>query len=776
MPTRWPVLLGLVLFAPAVRAGEKDDAYARAVRPVLQKYCYACHAGKKPKGDLDLERLPPDFDSAKTAAVWKDVEERLASGTMPPKGKAQPSAGEHRLLTAWLTDRLVAADRARQKIEGRAVLRRLNRVEYENTVRDLLAIDIDLKDLLPEDESVDGFDNVGAALTISPVLLERYLETADAALAVAVVKGARPPAAKTRYLFKDEKSLAQRFEIKGGNIRLLGDRVVFLTSTPTMLRQFRPAVRGRYRFRISAAAVDNDGKPLVLHAQALNNPTFGGYFEVGAKPAVVEFEGLFGPRDTFQLAAQGLGAAFYIRDLTKHKGPGLAIDWVEIDGPLVQDWPPESQRRVFGAVDPKAGKLADAEQLLRAFLPRAFRRPVTDAEVKPYLALVRDGLDNKASFEDALRLALRAALCSPNFLFLREAPGPLDEFALANRLSYFLWKSMPDAELTALAGKKQLRANLHAQVERMLRDPRAAALTQHFLGQWLDLRQIDANAPDKKLYPEYDDLLKHAMLRETELFFDEILRHDLSLLNFVDSAFSMLNEPLARHYGIAGVEGLAFRKVKLPANSHRGGVLTHASVLKVTANGTTTSPVLRGVWVLKNILGQSVPPPPPDVPAVDPDIRGAVTIRDQLAKHRGVPACAVCHVKIDPPGFALENFDVIGGWREQYRSLGQGAKVDLKARGQPVQYRLGPKVDAGDVMPDGKRFKDVDDFKKLLLAEPERVARCLTEKLVVYATGTVIRPADRAPIDTIVNNVRARKYGLRTLIHEIVASELFLSK
>jgi hypothetical protein len=776
MIARGILCLILVLAAGAVHAAEKGDSYPDRVRPVLQKYCFECHSGTKPKAGLDLERLPAEFSEAKSTALWKEVEERLAARIMPPPAKPQLTADEYKVVTTWLSERLIAADRARQKAEGRAVLRRLNRVEYERTVRDLLAVDVDLRELLPEDESVDGFDNVGDALTISPVLLERYLEAADAALNAAIVKLPRPAMIKVRYHLKDEKSLAQRFAPKGGNIRLEDGRAVLLTSTPAMVRQIRPAFRGRYRFRVSAFAEGNDGKPLIVHAHVLDDSAVGGYFQVGRKPTLIEFTGLFGPRDTFQIAAQGLGASFYIRDLSLHKGPGLAVEWVEFEGPLLQEWPPESQRRVFGDVDPKAGRLPDAERLLREFLPRAFRRPITEAHLEPYLALVKEKLDRKYTFEDAMRVALRAALASPNFLFLREAPGPLDDFALANRLSYFLWKSIPDQGLIELARKKQLRASLRAEVERILAHPAAESLTRHFLGQWLDLRQIDANAPDKNLYPEYDELLKYSMLRETELFFEEVLKNDLSLLNFVDSEFSILNEPLARHYGIPGVEGPQFRKVKLPAGSHRGGVLTHASVLKVTANGTTTSPVLRGVWVLKNIMGQSVPPPPPDVPAVDPDIRGAVTIRDQLAKHRGIQACAVCHVKIDPPGFALENFDVIGGWRENYRSLGQGAKVNIKARGQPVQYRLGPKVDAGDALPDGRRFKDVDEFKKLLLADPDRIARCVTEKLLIYATGTPIRPADRDAVDRIVNEVRGKNYGLRALVHEIVRSELFLSK
>jgi len=706
------------------------------------------------------------------------VAERLASGTMPPKTKPQPSAEDVKTVAAWLDAGLVAADAARQKAEGRAVLRRLNRVEYTNTLRDLLAIDVDLKNLLPEDETVDGFDNVGSALTISPVLLERYLEAADAALNAAIVKGPKPETTRMAFAFKEEKSLAQRFARVGGNIRLTDDGVVLLTSAPAGLRQLRPGFRGRYRFRISAGAADNQGRPMLMHVEAPGSPAFGGYFKVPAeKPAIIEFEGLFGPRDTFQIGAQGLGV-FYIRDMTAHKGPGLLIQWVEVEGPLLESWPPESHRRVFGSVDPKTATLADAEKILRDFVPRAFRKPVSDARIRPYVELVRSRFDRKYSFEEALRVGLRAVLCSSGFLILDETPGLLDDYSLAARLSCFLWKSMPDRQLLDLANEKKLHfpQELHQQVERMLKDPKAAALTEHFLGQWLDLKLIDATTPDKKLYPEYDDLLKYSMLKETQLFFEEILRSDLSLLNFVDSEFSILNEPLARHYGIPGVEGPEFRKVKLPRQSHRGGVLTQAAVLKVTANGTTTSPVLRGVWILKNIMGRSIPPPPPDVPAVEPDIRGTTSIRDQLAKHRQLEGCAVCHRKIDPPGFALESFDVIGGWREHYRSLGAGLKLDVTVQGNPVQYRQGPKIDAGDVTADGKRFEDVDGFKKLLLEDPDQIARCVAERLIVYATGTPIRPADRAAVDALVKTVRVKGYGLRTLIHEIVQSELFLHK
>ena len=322
---------------------------------------------------------------------------------------------------------------------------------------------------------------------------------------------------------------------------------------------------------------------------------------------------------------------------------------------------------------------------------------------------------------------------------------------------------MPDEELLAAARRGGLSQPdvLHGQVERMLKSPRAAAFTENFLGQWLNLRQINFTTPDKQLYPEFDDLLEWSMVRETHLFFEELLRHDLSLLNLVDSDFTMLNERLARHYGIAGVLGLTFRKVPLRPEHQRGGVLTQGSVLKVSANGTTTSPVVRGVWVLDRILGKPPKPPPADVPAVEPDIRGATTIREQLAKHRQVASCASCHKQIDPPGYALENYDAIGGWRERYRTLGTGKRLDKVVDGDRVAYGEGSAVDAGDILADGRKFADLAGLKKLLLADPDQITRALTEKLVVYATGHRLEYGDRDAVEKVVAQTREQKYGLR---------------
>jgi hypothetical protein len=335
---------------------------------------------------------------------------------------------------------------------------------------------------------------------------------------------------------------------------------------------------------------------------------------------------------------------------------------------------------------------------------------------------------------------------------------------------------MPDEELLTLAETKKLGESetLRAQVERMLKSPKSAAFTENFVGQWLGLRDIDFTEPSHILYPEFDHMLKVSMVKETELYFTELLKDDLSIANFVASDFSMLNGRLAKHYGIPGVEGYEFRKVKLPPESHRGGVLTMASVLKVTANGTSTSPVMRGAWVLDRILGTPPPRPPADVPALEPDIRGATTIREQLAKHRQVASCASCHVKIDPPGFALESFDVIGGWREHYRTSGSGQVVMVDGRRMP--YHRGKPVDPSDVMPDGQKFKNIDELKQILLKDKDQLTRALTVKLVTYATGAGPAASDRSEIEAIVRAVRAKAYGLRTLVHEVVRSSLFRSK
>ncbi len=791
-------ILCLVLFTSA-QTGEKKEAQAEnqhdPAPAFLAKHCQACHAGNKPRGNFRLDRPSPDLSSKANRDKWLTVLEQVRSGAMPPKEKPRPPAQEVKALTDWISSRI---EKAGGVTQGRVVLRRLNRAEYENTIRDLLGVEIDLKEVLPADPVTNGFDNSAEALHVSSFLIEQYLEAADKVLDAAIVNGPRPWMIKKRFDIKDEQSVKP----KGSVYRHLEDSVAIFSSwvsanIQVTLWNFYTHFPGNYRFRISAYAFQTD-KPVTFHMtagtfSAVTEERILGYHEVPpGKPTVTEFVERLDAKNFARIVVDGLGVTPPVIEKVgaeNYKGPGLAVQWIDIEGPLHDTWPPPSHRRIFGDLKqaPTAGDrnrlevvtkqpLADAERLLRDFMRRAFRRVVTDEEVKPFLARVKAKLDAKASFEQAMRVGLKAVLVSPNFLFLREKPGKLDDFALASRMSYFLWSSMPDDELLSLAeqGKLNQPETLRKQVERMLKDPRAASFTENFAGQWLGLRNIDATTPDPTLYPEYDDILKVAMVKETLLFFDEVLKNDLSLTNFVASDFTMLNGRLAKHYGIPGVTGMEFRKVALPKDSHRGGVLTMASVMKVTANGTTTSPVLRGAWVLDRILGTPPPKPTVDVEAVEPDIRGAITIRDQLAKHRQRAECASCHVKIDPPGFALESFDVIGGWRENYRSVGKGEAVVLD--GRRMRYLKGQPVDAADVLPDGRKFRNIDEFKQVLLKDKDQLARALAEKLLSYATGASPGKSDQPEIDAIVARIRDKDYGLRTLVQAIVQSRLFQYK
>jgi hypothetical protein len=407
---------------------------------------------------------------------------------------------------------------------------------------------------------------------------------------------------------------------------------------------------------------------------------------------------------------------------------------------------------------------------------------LSDDVQRYYTKMVHGALDKGQPFDEAMLLGYKAALCSPHFLFLVEPLDPkrgaaLDTYSLASRLSYFLWSSMPDDELMRRAESGDLaRPEVRrAQVERMLKDPKGRRFTANFAGQWLDLRNINATSPDPQIYGEFDDFLFWSMPRETEMFFEEVLRSDLPLTDFVQSDWTFLNQRLAQHYGIAGVAGGELRKVKVEPQSHRGGVLTQASILKVTADGTRTSPVLRGKWVLDKILGQPPAPPPPDIPTIEPDIRGATTIRQQLDKHRNTPACAACHTHIDPPGFALESFDVIGGYRSFYRATGRAKLVDLpNYPGRQVPRGLD--VELGGKMPDGKPFRDIDEYKRLLMADKDQLARSLARKLLIYASGADIQFADREVVEQLVASVRDKHYGFRTLIHEVLQSRVFLNK
>ena len=780
-----PVMLAALVFTSRSFGAAADHQ----TTAFIKEHCLRCHGPEQAKGDLRLDQLDTNFSKPSTFERWREVVTRVQSGEMPPKKEPRPQPAQVQTFVRQVSARLEEAG-AKQRAEGRVVLRRLNRVEYENTVRDLFAVNVSVKEMLPEDAIAQGFDNVGAALNISPVLMERYLEASDAVITAALLPVHKLESKTERFDLYD--SLPKWFI--AGTWKQDEGVILFRSSgdSASDLRQFKAPAPGRYRFRVAASA-HNSATPLPLALLLGNFVVSGnytrhlGYFDASpGKPTIIEFEERLGAKnDTIKVTPVALPFVYLKHEtMPTYPGPGLKIHWMEVQGPFPETWPTESYRRVFGEADPKLGTLADAEKLLRALLPRAFRRPVAEGEVKPFVALVAKSLEMGQPFEAALRAGYKAVLSSPKFLFLREPTGPLDDHALASRLSYFLWSTTPDETLAALAERGELRQPevLRAQVERLLKHPKARAFTENFTGQWLSLRDIAATTPDKALYPEWEELLQWSAVRETQLFFEELLKVNLSVKNFVDSDFAMLNGRLAQHYGIPDVHGVEFRKVALKPEQHRGGVLTHASVLKVTANGTTTSPVLRGVWVLDRILGRPVPPPPPNVPAVEPDIRGATTIRDQLAKHRATENCAGCHARIDPPGFALESYDVIGGWRERYRIVTE-QKNRVNNRTGPLgkylkayEFGLGLAVDAGDVLPDGRKFADMAEFKKLLLTDPEQIARCLTEKLVTYATGQPVGFSDHAAVGRILAEAKGADYGLRSLVHAVVGSELFRSK
>lgn len=769
----------------------------------LKKFCFDCHSGPRAENDFNLESLSSDLGKADVLAKWVRAFDRVDLGEMPPVDHVQPSADEINAFITPLRDALRRASQARAE----TVIRRLNRDEYERTLNDLLGTAVKVADMLPEDGRAFGFDNIGESLDLSPVQLQRYMEAAGKALDATASGEPRPESKLTTYTFDSGRNA----DFIGKQWQKRDDGAVLFFSEggyPAIsVQEFRAPFDARYRFTLHVAAHNSD-VPIVygvyLGAGSQQSPaTLFQYFEAAPGPiAPQKFEAFLAKGHTLRIFVRNLGNSNNPRDAAEAaKRRALAIAKFEVEGPLLEEWPRRGQSLRFGDLpvedlgDPKHRKekwykpkygvvskdpAKDAARVLPAFVQAAFRRPVAAQEVEPFVALAQAELAAGASFDSALRTAQIAVLSSPEFLYLLEPPGKLDDHAVASRLSYMLWGTLPDDELLSLAAKGQLTKPdvLRAQTERLLKDPRGRQFVLNFVNQWLNLREIDFTTPDRQLYPEFDDLLKVAMVAETELFFTEVLRKNLSLLDFVDSDWTMLNDRLATHYGIDGVQGIEMRRVALKPEHDRGGVLAQAAVLKVSANGTTTSPVVRGAWVLQRILGFDPPPPPPGVPGVEPDIRGATTLREMLDKHRSTESCNNCHKTIDPPGFALESYDVIGGRRTFYRSLGKDFPSPKREQsgGRAVSWRIGPPVDPSGETADGRKFADLADYKKILLADPRTIARALTVKLATYGSGRGMEFSDRAEIDRIVAVVTKKDYGFRELVHEVIQSKLFLSK
>jgi mono/diheme cytochrome c family protein len=868
------LLQSCALFAGAL-------ASAAEPRVFLEKHCYECHDKETKKGGLDLESLGSE---KKQLDHWIKIHDAVADGEMPPaKKKSQPTASEKAAFVAELDTRLTAASTAAHPAGTQ--LRRLTRQEFENSLKDLLALPrLDITGMLLTDGRVSGYDKIASGLDLSPGHLAAYQEAIEKALDVAIATQSTAPRVYNKRIYpaglfkfganlshgqyvllKDKQpdpALPVRggFEDKKGHVGFEGPDLKergALVKSPAVAKSqsavgllnpnlagyeaamnVAPIFAGNYRLRLSVWGFRwANGKPnpcdtpqaAVLRAHEEGKQQEGGrLLSAFTAPSMESKEGeivtwldahesiVFDP---VSVPWNGLRIGQVAGRAAKHVGPGVALDWFEIEGPLNPVWPPVSHTRLFGQlpikpfiagsdiVPPRREKIRsfggylpsmyldltaaertpkletvsseqpveDARKLLADFLPHAFRRDVTASEIEPYLKLLQTRLDAKDCFEDAMRRVYVAILTSPEFLFL---PAPADDTALATRLAYWLWNGPPDDALLAVARDRSLHRPeiLRTQIDRLLADPRSERFYQDFARQWLELGRLDETNPDPLLYPEYRFLLGQGVANETPSFVRELITKDLPARSLVKPGFAMLTQRLAEHYGIAGVTGVEVRKVALPAESLRGGLLGQASIHKLTANGTTTSPVKRGVWVSDRLLDSPAPPPPPGISAVDPDTRGTTTIREQLNKHRTDPNCAACHAKIDAPGFALEAFDPVGGLRSRYRSNGQGDLPTEKGRTDwKVEYKLGPSVDASGELRDGRAFRDTSTFVDLIAADDEKLARAFVAHLARYATGSEISFTDRAEIRRIVAQTKADGYGLRSLLHALAQSPLFIS-
>ncbi len=830
----------------AAPASSPTNAFAEA-------NCRACHSGANAAAKLDLAELELHTSDSANADIWIKVYDRVSKGEMPPASVPQPDGQAVRDFLATLEESLTAADLGRQRREGRGRVRRLNRIEYETTLSDLLRIPLDIRSKLPEDGRGEGFDTVGAALNVSSVQLEAYLEGLDQAFDKATTLYERPERKlrKLSYLDIKKQGTDKAYVFRENGIEFLGtESFARLDAT---LHQYTVPFPARYRIRITAAA-RRSPDPIVMtlrtggtgYKESNHVPRrLLGYFTVErGEPQTFEWEGWLERGEFFHIYPATLRIIRFNKGFAgmqaTYQGPGLFLQQIEVDGPIYDEWPPASHQALWRDVPIRtrpdavpqphpnahldlsaeesqdrmeepdevapipapiaptlelapASPATDAARLLNDFVARTYRRPTTAGDAAPFVALARQWLERGATFEEAMRTAYKAVLTSPDFLYhaasLPSDDNRLNDYELAERLSFFLWNSAPDAALLEKAGSGALGRDegLAAEVDRLLADPKSDRFIEHFLDQWLDLRLINSTTPDPDLYPEFDPFLEWSMLQETRAFMRELIDKDLSLRNLIDSDFAFINSRLAEHYALPPVKGARVRRVALPEDSIRGGILTHGSILKVTANGTTTSPVLRGAWVTDRILGDPPPPPPPNIPAIEPDIRGASTVREQLEAHRSQQECASCHAKFDPPGMALEAFDVIGRWRAAYRVVDpQKATPESKLQHELFGYRpdappaarylIGAPVDASSELADGQSFEDVIGLKQLLLEDFDKAPGGFADKLLIYATGARTSFADRREIERIVAAAQAGGFGARTILREVVLSEAFHRK
>jgi hypothetical protein len=739
------VLASIALYGCLPAFGAPADTFESAVKPFLKTNCVLCHAGEHPAGGLDLTRFLILDASAALASrdQWELVSEKLTSGEMPPAAMPRPPAEGIAAVHAWVESEYARLDRTVKPSPGRVTARRLNRYEYNQTILDLLGVDYHPADDFPPDDSGYGFDSIGDVLTVSPALMEKYLKAAQT-IADTVTRVAQP-------------------KVKPTVDRYLAERI---GQYPSLRAEFTHqfAADGEYHIRTT------------WYQKMPNGMSLEGKFYLDGKPVadvkvvcsedmdravMAQFPVSFGPHR--------VTAELKVLDAKYNKALPY-IEYTEIQGPAVQRslGLSDAHRRLFTCGPEPGSKLAPgfnqatcARQILTPLVQRAWRRPVTKQELASLLQLAAGAEKRGESFERGIGVALQAVLVSPYFLYriemdrVQAGTYRLNQYELATRLAYFLWSSMPDDELRTLADRGQLQgpAVMRAQIKRMLADPKSSRLVEAFGGQWLETRNLDDTAkPDAKKFPEYTEELRDAMKTETRMFLQAIADENRSVLDLLDARFSYLNERLARFYGIPGVTGEQFRRVELDG-VQRGGILTQASVLTVSSYPTRTSPVIRGKYILDNILGAPPPPPPPNVPLLNEASLGtSVTVRQQLEMHRSNALCASCHSKMDPLGFGLENYDALGRWRT----------LDGKLP-----------IDATGVLPNGKTFSTPADLKEILKSQPDVFVRCLVQKLLIFALGRGLESYDRPAVQDIARNVAAGGYRFSTLMEEIVNSAPF---
>ena len=736
---------------------KKSEDFAKVAVPFLQKHCYQCHGPDKKKAGIAFHLYKDEQAVIKDRKIWHSVQDMVHAGEMPPQDRPRPTVQETDAFLQVVQEIFARADRTGKRDPGRVTMRRLNRVEYKNTIHDLFDVFFDVNDL-PQDDVGYGFDNIGDVLTMSPLLMERYLAAAES-----IATRAFP----AETLKPEVRHVDSRFTEPAVNPSTIkNSRPVTKGKLHTPWTTFLP---GEYKLRVRcyATPLGNDPVKIALEMDGKDLKTF----EVKANkdnPQVYEATLKLPP-------GEHRGAVRFLNDFEeKDKKRTLNVHWIELMGPM--DPRPNFQAKVLDATA-KLDKKERTRAIFKTFASRAYRRPATAEEVERLAKLVEKFESKGDKWEAAMQLGFEAVLCSPKFLFRVELdhrpdsaePHPLDDHQLASRLSYFLWSTMPDDELFALAEKKQLHQNLEKQVQRMLKDPRSEALVDNFGMQWLQLRNLKTFAPDPKAFPDWDEPLRNAMLKETELFLQSIVREDRSILDLIDADYTFLNERLARHYGIVDtmgnrtgnakktpggspLKGSEFKRVKLQGDE-RGGILTQASILTVNSNPTRTSPVKRGLWVLEQILGTPPPPPPPNVPELaEGEKQTKGSLRQRMEQHRANPSCAFCHARMDPIGFAFENFNGIGKFRTSDGEF---------------------PIDPAGTLPNGQSFKGPGDLKAILKGKKDLFGRSLTEKLLTYGTGRGLEYYDRPAIDTIVAELGRNDYRFSVLVTAIVKSDPF---